>query len=413
MLHPMLDDRTSANGLKAYRAGTHRAVSPAETLRRIEPFLSRMGITRIANLTGLDRVGVPVISVMRPNSRSLSVSQGKGIDLAAAKVSGAMEAIESYHAENIDLPLRLATWRDLTAQGQPVVDVERLARIRDGRFHPNLPLLWIEGRDLVSDQPRWLPFETVHASYILPLPAGSGCFVASTNGLASGNSLPEAMSHAMAEIIERDANTLWNQAADDVRARTRIDLDTIDDKLCLSVIRRLSEAGLATGVWNITSDIGVPAFYVLIVDERSGLAHSGAGAGAHPAREIALLRALTEAVQVRVNYIAGARDDLEWHEYAPEGIGAKLAFARRLMAMANAKSRDFRHIATQQSGSFREDIDWMTARLRAAGIAEIVAVDLTKPAFDIPVARIVIPGLEGPDDHADYAAGARAEAQAR
>jgi YcaO-like protein with predicted kinase domain len=409
----MLDDRTSANGLKAYTAGTHRAVSPAETLQRIEPFLSRMGITRIANLTGLDRVGVPVISVMRPNSRSLSVSQGKGIDLAAAKVSGAMEAIESYHAENIDLPLRLATWRDLTAQGQPVVDVERLARIRDGRFHANLPLLWIEGRDLVSDEPRWLPFETVHASYMLPLPTGSGCFVASTNGLASGNSLPEAISHAMAEIIERDANTLWNQAADDARARTRIDLDSVDDELCLSVIRRLREAGLATGVWDITSDIGVPAFYALIVDERTGLAHSGAGAGAHPAREIALLRALTEAVQVRVNYIAGARDDLEWHEYAPEGIGAKLAFARRLMAMADAKGRDFRHIAAQQSSSFRQDIDWMIARLRSAGIAEIVAVDLTKPAFDIPVARVVIPGLEGPDDHADYWAGARAEGQVR
>ncbi len=407
-----MHDDSSAGGLKAYRKGTHRAVPPAETLARITPLLAQMGITRIANLTGLDRVGVPVISVMRPNSRSLSVSQGKGIDLAAAKVSGAMEAIESFHAENIEHPLRLSSYRDLIAERRPVVDVERLPRIRDGRFHPNLPTLWIEGHDLVSDEPKWLPFETVHASYMLPLPTGSGCFVASTNGLASGNSLPEAYSHAMAEIIERDANTLWNQASDDARAHTRVDLDTVDDALCLSVIRRLREAGLAVGIWDITSDIGVPAFYALILDERSKLAHSGAGAGAHPAREIALLRALTEAAQVRVNYIAGARDDLDWREYAPEGIGAKLAFANRLLSLNNGKGRNFRMIAAQQFDSFREDIDWMTARLRSAGIGEIVAVDLTKPAFNIPVARVVIPGLEGPDDHADYCQGARARAQA-
>ena len=406
-------DLLSAGAMKAYRAGTHRAVSPAETLQRIEPLFARMGITRIANLTGLDRVGVPVISVMRPNSRSLSVSQGKGIDLMAAKVSGAMEAIEPFHAENIEHPLRLATYRDLVAQGRPAVDVDRLAHINDGRFHANLPLLWIEGRDLVSDAPKWLPYETVHASYMLPLPSGSGCFVASTNGLASGNSLPEAISHAMAEIIERDANTLWNQASDGERARTRVDLDTVDDELCLSVIASLRAAGLAVGLWDITSDIGVSAFYALIVDEQDGLAHSGAGAGAHPAREIAALRALTEAVQVRVNYIAGARDDLEWHEYGPEGIGAKRAFVNRLMSLTHGIGRDFRSIATQRFGSFAEDIDWMMGCLRAAGVDEIVMVDLTKPAFDIPVVRLVIPGLEGPDDHADYCKGHRALAQMR
>jgi YcaO-like protein with predicted kinase domain len=408
----MHDDSPSAGGLKAYRKGTHRAALPAETLKRIMPLLAPMGITRIANLTGLDRVGVPVISVMRPNSRSLSVSQGKGIDLTAAKVSGAMEAIECFHAENIDHPLRLGSCRDLAAAGHRLIEVERLARIRDGRFHRDLPLLWIEGRDIVSDQAKWLPFETVHSSYTLPLPTGSGCFVASTNGLASGNSQLEAISHAVAEIIERDANTLWNQASDEERSRTRVDLDTIDDELCLSVIDRLHRAELKVAVWDITSDVGVPAFYALIVDEQAELAHSGAGAGAHPAREIALLRALTEAVQVRVNYIAGARDDLKWREYAPEGIRAKLSFANRLMALGDGKGGDFRHIPTTQSGSFRQDIDWMIERLLYVGIAEIITIDLTKPAFNVPVVRVVIPGLEGPDDHGDYCEGPRALAQA-
>ena len=75
-------------GLKSYRLGTHRTLAPEETLARVEPHLRTMGITRVANVTGLDDIGIPVVMVVRPNSRSISVSQGKGIELAAAKASG-------------------------------------------------------------------------------------------------------------------------------------------------------------------------------------------------------------------------------------------------------------------------------------------------------------------------------------
>ena len=62
-----------------------------------------MGITRIANVTGLDRIGIPVVMVCRPNARSIAVSQGKGLDMDAAIVSGLMESAELYHAEQIEL----------------------------------------------------------------------------------------------------------------------------------------------------------------------------------------------------------------------------------------------------------------------------------------------------------------------
>ena len=70
--------------LKGYTSGTHRTVTPAETLARLKPLLPRMGITRLANVTGLDTIGIPVVMSVRPNSRSRSVSQGKGLDLDAA-----------------------------------------------------------------------------------------------------------------------------------------------------------------------------------------------------------------------------------------------------------------------------------------------------------------------------------------
>src|SRR5437016_14433724 len=99
--------------LKALRRGTHRSASLNDTLKRVLRFAPVMGITRIANVTGLDSIGIPVVMVCRPNSRSLAVSQGKGLDLAAAKASGLMESIETYHAETITSPLRLCSYEEL------------------------------------------------------------------------------------------------------------------------------------------------------------------------------------------------------------------------------------------------------------------------------------------------------------
>ncbi len=144
------------------------------------------------------------------------------------------------------------------------------------------------------------------------------------------------------------------------------------------------------------------------MDERHPGAHPGAGAGCHPAREIALLRALTEAVQVRLTYISGARDDLSPDEYTRAGVEQKLRRARLLVR--SAPIRDFAAVPTHQGATFDDDVHWLLGRLRTVGIEQVAVVDLTRPAFALPVARVVIPGLEGPDDHDDYLPGARARA---
>ncbi|MCP4182216.1 MAG: YcaO-like family protein [Hyphomicrobiales bacterium] len=382
-------------------------MSPDETLAKAKPFLKQMGITRVANVTGLDRIGVPVVTVVRPNSRSVSISQGKGATLAAAKASGVMEAVESYHAERIEHPLKYGSFNELSANHR-LADVTRLARLNDSHYTNDLPLFWIEGHDLITDDEVWVPYETVHSNYTIPSTTDSGCFVASTNGLASGNHILEAMAHGIAEVIERDSNTLWNLLPDKVRARTRLDISTIEDELCLDVIAKLQRADISVGIWDITSDAGVPSFYCLIVDERLENAHSGAGAGCHPTREVALLRAVTEAVQVRTNYITGARDDLERVEYSDKGIEAKLAWARALMSPDVGAGVDFQKIKSQKFTTLKQDVEWLVDQLKAVGVSQVICVDLTRPEFALPVVRIVVAGLEGPDDHDHYCPGERA-----
>jgi YcaO-like protein with predicted kinase domain len=393
---------------KAHRLGTHRTVAPADTLKRIGPLAPRMGITRVANITGLDRIGVPVVMVCRPNSRSIAVSQGKGLDLAAAKASGLMEAVETFHAETITSSLKLGTYREL-GRTHPLVDVAALPRPKTSPYTDDEPLLWIEGEDLISRSPCWVPYELVHTDYTMPRGPAHGCFLANTNGLASGNHILEAISHGIHEVIERDASALWKHTRR--RSRRALDLETVDDDACRWVLDRFARADIAVKVWDTTSDVGIASFNCLVLGRDDDAADPEFAAGCHPARGIALLRALTEAAQARTTYIAGSRDDFWAEDYTPAQRARRLKECRSLMT-ADTVTGDFHDVPTRDQDSLDEDVTWALERLRAVGIRQVVAVNLTKPELDIPVVRILIPGLEGLDDgeRGKYQPGPRARA---
>jgi YcaO-like protein with predicted kinase domain len=392
---------------KAYRRGTHRAVTPEETLARVASLFAKTGITRVANITGLDRVGIPVVAVCRPNSRSLSVSQGKGITLAAAKASGVMEALELYHAENISLPLAWGTRRDLSC-GRTLVDTSRLMPARRSPFHDDYPILWVESRCLLQSHPVWVPFETVHTNACWPEPAGSGCFACTSNGLASGNHRLEAICHAIGEVVERDAVTLWRRN----RSGPRLDLATVDDPGCDALLSQFERAGLGVLVWNVTSDVGIATF-LCTVFERSldpALAiFTSNGSGCHPDRCVALSRALTEAAQSRLTLIAGSRDDLEHAMYCePRASGPMMAYFQA--EFASRAGVPFYSIPHRDHAGFDEDVAWQLDRLRSAGFDRALCVDLSIPDFPVTVVRVLVPGLEGSDNVADYVPGPRARA---
>lgn len=399
---------SAAAAPKRYFHGTHRTCAPEETLARLRPLLPAMGITRIANITGLDRTGIPVVMVCRPNSRSIAVSQGKGLTLEAAKASGVMEAVEVWHAERIMQPLRLASFEEMQ-HAHRVADVALLPQAANSVFHPELPLLWIEGEDLLGGGAIWVPVELVSANYTLPLPPGSGCFQANTNGLASGNHRLEAVSHGLCEVIERDATTLWKHESPRLRESRVLDPASVEDPSCNAVMAQLRAAELDFQIWETTTDVGVASFVCLLMGRGDEEADPEFGAGCHPARQVALLRAVTEAAQARNTYIAGARDDYPAQAYTSAYRRRRKRLCQQLMA-APKTMRSFAQAPSFESQSVEEDLAWMLVRLRAAGIAQAIAVDLTQDAIGVPVARVIVPGLEGPmdDEDSDYAPGPRA-----
>jgi YcaO-like protein with predicted kinase domain len=395
---------------KGFRTGTDRTVSPCETLARVQPFMAAMGITRVANITGLDCIGIPVVMVCRPNSRSLAVSQGKGLDLPAARASGLMESIEFYHAERIQHPLKLASYEELRYDHR-VVDIARLPRLRTSRFHRELPLLWIEGRDLLGGDSVWLPYEMVQLNMTLPPPIGSGCFLGGSNGLASGNHLLEATSHAICEVVERDASTMFSLLDAEVQVARGIDLTTIDDAGCRELVERYARAEVDVAVWDMTSDVGIPAFLCQIVDRSEDplrALYACGGMGCHPTRGIALLRALTEAAQERVALIAGTRDDLFRSSYARARSLDVLGGQHAVIQVQG--TRDFHAAPNWEAEDFDADVAWELERLRSIGIEQVVAIELTRPEFQVPVVHVTIPGLEGTSWLDEYSPGPRARA---
>lgn len=394
---------------KKYMGSTHRYIEPSLTYSNVKKYFKVMGITRVANITGLDRIGIPVVMVCRPNSRSLSVSQGKGVDLISAKVSGVMESIESYHAERITLPIKIGNFEDLRYRYR-LADVDKLPKTTLSTFHPYKQILWTEGIDLLNNEEVWVPYELVHTNYTIPKPTGSGCFNASSNGLASGNHLLEAVSHAICELIERDSTTLWYLKEKSSQERTRIDPNTIDDLDCRSIIQKFKAAEVDFGIWDTTSDVGVSSFLCLICDQeklKMRSLHAAAGMGCHPVRSIALLRALTEAAQSRLTIISGSRDDIFREDYEMSRNPDSLRKQRELLRI-NGDMKSFYDCPTFLSKSFNEDLEWIIFNLRRVGIEEIVLLNLTHPYFNIPIARVIIPGLESLSSVPGYYPGDRA-----
>src|SRR5262249_53266948 len=138
-----------------------------------------------------------------------------------------------------------------------VVDVDRLPLVATSSFHPNMRILWCEGRDLFSDEPVFVPYELVHTDYTWPHPPGSGCFAGSSNGLASGNHYLEALSHGICEVVERDATSLWRLRGEDEQTVRSLDLATVDDAGCRQILDRFERAGVAVSVWETTTDAGI------------------------------------------------------------------------------------------------------------------------------------------------------------
>lgn len=367
------------------RDGTHRAATLEQTWARFAPAAKRAGITRFAELTGLDTLGIPVFAAVRPLGRSLSTQQGKGASPLAAKVSALMESLETWTAEQLAPTVR-GSYRRLRAGAVPPIDVRRLPRPRQ-RLDLAATWRWVEGRDLATDRPVLVPFECVTLDTTFTKPP---VFDVSSNGLASGNVLAEAILHGLCEVLERDAEAAWRRTGGD----RRLVLDTVDDPLCRGLIERIVATGARVFVWDLGATELAAIGCAIVEDPREpSWRDLGCyqGFGAHLVPEVAIARALTEAAQTRLTYIAGARDDFFPADYAQATDREVLhALWERLAAPCDEPVL-FDELPRFDAPSLGAGLGGLVERVTAAG-DRVVAVELTHPALRVPVVKVLVPG---------------------
>lgn len=372
-----------ASCIKTYKRDTHRALPPEETLARIEPKLPAAGITRVADITSLDRIGIPVFSSIRPmaDRGAISVYNGKGATPTEARVSAMMEGLERYSAEVRDRELHLASFHEL---GSSALDPTEL--ILPEGADPDARIPWFPAWDIMNDEEVLVPANAVFH----PLPSEyNRLFRTNTTGLASGNRIEEAVFHGLAEVIERDA---WSIAESSRRSGPLI--TGITDGLAGSLLERFRQAEVDVYLRDITSDIGVPTCAAVADDVRlRDPTLLTTGMGTHTSAGVAVLRALTEVAQSRLTQIHGAREDTTVADFRRQ-IGYERTKRLNRHWFEEGETRGFSEIESFESDDFLQDIRYMIGRLEEAGMRRVLVSDLTREEIGVPVVRVIVPGLE-------------------
>ena len=344
----------------------------------IAPLLPKYGVTRVADVTGLDVLRVPVAMAVRPLARTLSVSQGKGQTLLLAKVSAAMESVEFWHAE-FNHPR--SAHRQVPARALRLpYRIDQLTSGPDALVTEDTPMDWVDAIGLCTGARVAVPARglTVPVDQYSWFPPGLPW---NTNGLASGNTRAEASLHALYEVIERDAVTRRAAAASVVYIKPA----SVSDPSCAELIERVVAAGAVLRIIRVPSRFEVPCFGATVWSQDFPV--TCFGWGAHLDAGVAVSRAVTEAVQSRLTAIAGSRDDLP-PVYAqvrsntdepPPVKGAVFGWT------------DVENVRPESFDDLDEELAWVSSRVTEVTGVEPLCVDLSTVA-EFAVVKVLAPG---------------------
>ncbi len=378
-----------------YFGCTHRAIAPEETIKNVESKLRVAGVTRVAEITHLDRVGIPVYSAIRPGAAdgAVSIYAGKGATKPQAKASAMMESFERYSAELHD------DCRQNFVCGVFEGSDERL----DNYLHPGSLILpevlfdpetvdleWVTSTNLKDDSDVLIPANAVYHPYT---PKNNiKLFQSNTNGLASGNRLEEAVFHGIMEVVERDA---WSIFESKRVSKPEINCDNTENPIIKDILAMFKNAGINVKLVDLTADVKITTIAAVSDDTvLKDPALLTLGVGTHLDPEVAAIRALTEVAQSRATQIHGTREDTIRAVFMRKAGYERMKRINSHWFGESETSVELNSIKNISGKSFGDDIETSKLLLNKCGFRDILYVDLTRKEIEIPVVRVLIPGME-------------------
>jgi ribosomal protein S12 methylthiotransferase accessory factor len=378
-----------------YFEGTHRVIAPSKTIEINKDKLKTAGITRIADITDLDRIGLPIYTAIRPTAEEggVSIYGGKGISKDHAKASAMMEGFERYSAERQSVDECVNAGLSEISEFGEYIDPKslNLPKELERKGLDDLNLEWSISHDLISGNDYYIPTNAIFHPYN-PKDNEDRLFKSNTNGLASGNILEEAILHGMFEVIERDAWSIFELTH---KNYAQIDLDSIESDVIRNIIGKFESEGIKIKLMDFTADVKIPTIAASADDtvtKDAGLLTLGMGTHLDP--EVAILRALTEVAQSRATQINGAREDTVRADFAREAGYERMKRINRFYFRQEENQIPLSDIENRSTSSITEDIEIVKDELMANDIERILYVDLTRPELDVSVVRVIIPEME-------------------
>ncbi|MFE5262748.1 YcaO-like family protein [Streptomyces coelicoflavus] len=384
---------------KIHFDGTHRVRRPEETWALVDGLRSRFGITRVADVTGLDILGVPVVMAVRPAAKTHPVSPGRGTSLLLARLSAVMKSVEVWHAE---YACPAADVRETPAAGLGLpYDVTDLPQHQGSLLTDRTPLDWVVGTDALSGARTLVPRSCVTVDHEVSDVWQPPLLHGSTNGLASGNSYDEAVTHALYEVIRADCaarDCAAGAGSTPVTRHRRVQPASVDDPVCAEVLSRIAEAGARVEIVDVRNRWGLSCFVTYIRSEDSPA--PAVGSGVHGSPAVALSRAVTESAQRRLAATAGSGDDLSAALFSdgPAQTGPPPAVECPVVGgpgpAVEGPAVPWKDVSAV-SHEFAEDTDearWLAEQVHLRTGRPPVVVDLgTEPGFS--VVKVVAAGL--------------------
>ena len=360
-----------------------RKIPDPDFLRRARIAGRSCGITRLADITGLDRLGLPVWQAVRPAGKALSVHQGKGATDEAARIGALCEAIESHCAEEAPADGPVCRF-DQVAPGQAAPRLSDYGHKRGSLRDFDDAVAWSLATDLASGKAALLPHPVLSLDLTRDAPSP---FDRSSSGLAVGGDLAEAQASALAELVERDAVGEWQRGGMAARLASEVDMATIPFSWLHEWRARLRAHEVILQVHAPIAAIALPVFSCTISGptEFGPEARMFTGTGADPSAEAALFRALAEAIQSRATFIAGVRDDILPRDYRSPAPGARLAM---LLAPPSRSLRSWSCFADGPP-SLADSIE----ALARAGYPQVIGRQLGETLEGLAVTKMYVPGL--------------------
>ncbi|HEY5072614.1 MAG TPA: YcaO-like family protein [Caulobacteraceae bacterium] len=346
------------------------------------------GVTRLADITHLDCIGVPVFQAIRPWSRALSVHQGKGLTCDDARIGALMEAMECDHAEAFD-GRRIVCAFEALPEAERAPEIADFASARRRSPRPAEPLAWVEARRLDGAGSLWVPFDVVSLDFSRP---GDPRLDQSSNGIGARFDSEGAIAKALLEVIERDADRVWQALPLHDRSLDRLDPGSMPFCWFAELRRSLRAAGLRLAIYRQTAIVPLPVFFAELSEPGAAAFARGfaIGVACHSSPEEALLGSVLEAVQSRLTSISGVRDDILFPD-PPRSDANRIGFGLPLPPGVRATTWD--EAASPFASRPQITSADIVGLLAEAGYPGAAVIDLSRPGRRTTVVKAVVPGL--------------------